>query len=374
MTYANHEAVPHRENVLDYFSEVDLFRVNHLVLPLSHEIGESTRFWRRRTGHGQYMLAYDNGKAAVRVLPERVVPQSVHRWRALKPEEKLRLACSRDGEGGGEAPQLVNRSAMADPRELNFEQVLECVDPCVLHYTGCGFDWLRDKYRLLGNFPSSWFGGKLPIAPCFHLDARDAMRGGTAAPDETKSGAMRDGTAAPDETKSGAMRDGSAASGETNSGATDDEEDRSRELYHREVMLCREKYAEEIRAQLEHGVLRVITGPASVIEQARRDARGSLGSRMTPATAVTIAGSSRPCTETRKEDGVRDGAQATPVTEVPAAVESAVDGPAPRFGAALGAAGPGRFPTAIDSLDSQGDASSGFESSWILAACARDFL
>lgn len=39
----------------------------------------------------------------------------------------------------------------------------------------CGCQWFRQKYRMLGNFPSAWFGGKLPIAPSFHLDARDVI-------------------------------------------------------------------------------------------------------------------------------------------------------------------------------------------------------
>lgn len=338
MTYANHEAIPPHEGVMDYFSEVDLFRVNHLVLPLSRAVGESTRFWRRRTSHGQYMLAYDNGKAAVRVLPGRVVPQSVHRWRTLRPEEKLRLEGT-GGEGASEAPELVNRSAMADPRELNFDQVLECGDPCVLHYTSCGLDWLRDKYRLLGNFPSSWFGGKLPIAPCFHLDARNAMVDHTASPNDD------------------------------NSGAVGDEKDGSRQLYHKEVMLCREENAEEIRAQLEHGVLRVITGPASAIKQARQDAQRSLALRGTPTTISTTVGPSQPCTQTEQES-VRGGAQAASVAEAPTAPGGGTVTAASSVGAVLGAAAQGRLPTA--SLE--GDAALGFENSWILAACARDFL
>ena len=28
---------------------------------------------------------------------------------------------------------------------------------------------------MLGNFQDAWFGGRLPIAPSFHLDARDAV-------------------------------------------------------------------------------------------------------------------------------------------------------------------------------------------------------
>ena len=31
------------------------------------------------------------------------------------------------------------------------------------------------RYEILGNFDDAWFGGALPIAPSFHLDARDAV-------------------------------------------------------------------------------------------------------------------------------------------------------------------------------------------------------
>lgn len=318
MTYVNHEAVPTRETINDYFSEVELFRVNHLVLPLSHEVRECTRFWRQKRQHGQYMLAYDNGKSAVRVLPGRIVPQSVHRWRTLRfeerdaanetrsktcPGEAVRIAgpeasgkptvgTSAERSGAGENcriqpasaegienkehkasgnglldegrkgeqaplhPPLANRSAMADPRELRFEEVLECSDPCVLHYPCCGLDWLRDKYRLLGSFPSSWFGGKLPIAPCFHLDARDAL-------DRPKVNGSDSGLA---------------------TGCSENKLDAGRELYRREVMLGPEEYSEQVHLQLKHGVLRSISGAANMIKQIR----GS-GADLDPAATQPIA-------------------------------------------------------------------------------------
>jgi hypothetical protein len=39
----------------------------------------------------------------------------------------------------------------------------------------CGERWFRSKYLMLGRFPDSWFGGRLPIEPSFHLDARDVV-------------------------------------------------------------------------------------------------------------------------------------------------------------------------------------------------------
>ena len=32
---------------------------------------------------------------------------------------------------------------------------------------------------MLGNFPSSWFGGTMPIQPCFHTDSRDVFSSGS---------------------------------------------------------------------------------------------------------------------------------------------------------------------------------------------------
>lgn len=407
MTYANHEAVPLREDVRDYFREASTFKVNHLLLPLSHEVGERTWFWRRRTTHRQYMLAYDNGKSAVKVLPGRIVPESVHRWRTLKPGERrgrldppsqesgVDVAGTTDlpvlGEEGAEAgstdecfatnavgsaddeqlggglekredsgggwqsglsqdgsDQLVNRIAMADPRELRFDEVLECSDPCVLHYPSCGLEWLRDKYRLLGSFPCSWFDGKLPIAPCFHLDARDAMH-------EAK------GAASSPEDEDGARKRPEGA------------EDRVRLLYRKEVMLCPDEHPEEMQAQLGHGVLCVIGGPARVIEQAL-DARGSPRSKVTPFTLLATKDRAHRSNGAKKErPSAREGTSGTEV-------EGAEGDPkvSPSVAAALRAAAEGQPPMAPsggndNSLEGVG-ASSGLDNAWILAACAREFL
>lgn len=366
MTYANHEAVPCREHVKDYFREVELFRVNHLLLPLSGVVGECARFWRRRTSHGQYMLAYDNGKAAVRVLPGRkVVPQSVHRWTTLRssdlrgiPEDVSPKREERGARGaikntkahsgdydfeGREANaeertdstrsnKLVNRTAMADPRELRFDEILECEDPCVLHYPSCGLDWLRDKYRLLGGFPSSWFGGKLPIQPCFHLDARDTINGGL---------------------------DGSQ-------GGQDAARDPARELYHREVMLHPEEHAEEIQRQLDYGVLRIFLGPANVIGKAVRAQRSrALGSPLTPALllrAEESGGESAVLQQASPERATNDSSLTGGTTSSNPGVTRIED----RGGSS--AAHTRRNTPENTALVT------GFDNNWILAACAREFL
>lgn len=410
MTYANHEAVPYREDVCDYFCEVDMFRVNHLTLPLSRSVGESTRFWRRRTGHGQYMLAYDNGKAAVKVLPGKIVPQSVHRWRTLRPSER---DCNPIGQGASDinsnpigqsvaadvpdatsppdgqevgreenasncegadgstqsvaqknnpkeeekdrrsrsGGHLVNRSALPDPRELRLDEFLECSDPCILHYPSCGLDWLRDKYLLLGSFPSSWFGGNLPIAPSFHLDARNAARD-DVAPSPSRS--------------------------KENEGA---EEDRSRELYRKEVMLSFEEHAEEARAQLDHGVLRIIAEPARVIDRARNALREAPGSRVTPSTLSATKGEAQ-----QPHGGVEEGSKGWTERDggASAALAAAMGGSSgvPILSPASGTATSNSASTSTvaaaglaeeDSAENVA-AAADFENSWIMAACLREFL
>lgn len=151
VTYANHEGVPETDAV-DYFSAVTLFKRNHLVVPLSDEARQAMRWWRDRTRRGQYLLCYDNGKSAVRLVPG-IAPTSVHAW---------------------SVPGLRRRTALADPRG-DLTELAHIEEPCVLHYVACGAFWLRTKYEILGNFDDAWFGGALPIAPSFHLDARDVV-------------------------------------------------------------------------------------------------------------------------------------------------------------------------------------------------------
>ena len=375
MTYANHEAVPCQEHVKDYFREADLFRINHLLLPLSSVVGECTRFWRRRTTHGQYMLAYDNGKAAVRVQPGRIVPQSVHRWTLMTLTSKdseddddvaVTISCSaredlrkevaegtsscsssfsgksqhneaRELSSQGRTPskrnKLVNRTAMVDPRELRVDEVLECEDPCVLHYPSCGLEWLKDKYRLLGGFPSSWFGGKLPIAPCFHLEARDAIQARFNAP--TGERARQDAA-----------------------------EDAVRELYRREVMLCPDEHAEEIRHQLDHGVLRAFSGPAIVIQKALRVQRGAPGEPLIPET-VTSTYASRTGSEGQGERVAHDE---TDSTDTESAISSVAEG------TSLGKNNVFLDRGSKGEADRNRPLAVGLDNSWILAACAREFL
>ena len=102
------------------------------------------------------MLCYDNGKSAVRVV-QGARPRSVHSW--ILPDPK----------------KMPSKTALVDPRALDLNRMRRCSDPCILHFVVCGLPWLKAKYEMLGAFEDAWFGGKLPIAPSFHLDARDAF-------------------------------------------------------------------------------------------------------------------------------------------------------------------------------------------------------
>ena len=174
-TYANHEGVAESPNVDNYFREVTLFKWNHHSLPLTSEVQRSMAWWRARSLHGQYLLCYDCGKSAVRLV-DGIEPSSPHAWRT----------------------PLKRVSALADARlDLSERVTNPGAMPCVLHYVSCGVFWLRTKYEILGRFEDSWFGGSLPIAPSFHLDARDVV----LAKDEAALTAFYDRHLAPPEAK-----------------------------------------------------------------------------------------------------------------------------------------------------------------------------
>jgi len=160
MTYLNHEGIPQREGIGDYFREVSLFRRHHSAVPLSERARSCMRFWMNRTNHAQYLLFYDNGKSACRVSST-AVPLSQHKWKL----------CS----GARSA------TAIADPRHLDIANCIKVDDPCILHFPVCGLSWMQDKYSTLGGFADCWLKGGVRIPQCFHLDCRDAfLRGGPA--------------------------------------------------------------------------------------------------------------------------------------------------------------------------------------------------
>ena len=178
---------------VDYFKEITLFRRHHLNIPLNSTTRQCMQFWENRTSHGQYMLCYDNGKSACRVVPG-ARPASVHTW--VKGPR---------GVGTGEedtAATMMSKTALVDPRNLNLANLRPCkgvegvvlavvvvvvvVPPlsavcrllyhslvcslfslswrgvvpgdtcCILHYVCCGLPWLTSKYEMLGAFEDSW--------------------------------------------------------------------------------------------------------------------------------------------------------------------------------------------------------------------------
>lgn len=165
--YANHEGVAEggpESGYTDYFQTITLFKTHHLRVPLSPKAADAMAAWRAASRRGQYLLCYDNGKSAVRLV-RGAKPRSVHAWSVP------------------DAANLRRRTALADARCLDAENVAREPEamPSILHFVACSRFWLRKKYEILGAFPDAWFGGTLPIAPSFHLDARDAVRTGDGA-------------------------------------------------------------------------------------------------------------------------------------------------------------------------------------------------
>jgi hypothetical protein len=60
LTYINQEGVPEVQQCADsdYFEHVTLFRKHHLSLPLQAGVGSAMEWWKSRTNHGQYLIAY----------------------------------------------------------------------------------------------------------------------------------------------------------------------------------------------------------------------------------------------------------------------------------------------------------------------------
>ena len=176
LTYLNFEGVPEKlfekndekagdPDFFNYFKHITLFRRHHSVVEMNSSSLEGMKYWERRRSHGQYFLAYDIGKSAVRILPN-VQCSNVHKFTIVgskKNKQKLKSNPHRERVC----------TAVIDARNFDPKTFYETQDPVILHYVVCGLPWLRAKYAMLGAFPNSWYGGKIPIAPSFHRDARD---------------------------------------------------------------------------------------------------------------------------------------------------------------------------------------------------------
>eukprot|EP00943_MAST-04B_sp_MAST-4B-sp1_P007790 g7790.t1 len=167
----------------DYFKNVTLFRKHHSIVSMDQRALESMKYWENRRNHGQYFIAYDIGKSAVRVMPN-VECTNVHKFTILNSKVSVGTSTTNavnyyDGEkidtSVVTSSNLRSCTAIIDGRNLNFDNYCKMTDPVILHYVVCGLPWLKAKYDILGAFPNSWYGGKIPIAPSFHRDARDLI-------------------------------------------------------------------------------------------------------------------------------------------------------------------------------------------------------
>lgn len=143
--YLNYEAVPERDEIGDYFREVDLFKLplgavqQHLPEPLASAQHITPQL-------KPYFHFYSNGKSAVRLTDAPPPPMSVHQFRH------------------------ANRSTVAVTSKGQF----------VLHYACCGFETFWTKYSTLGRFDDRWWGQHDIAASIgtFHLEARDVVMSG----------------------------------------------------------------------------------------------------------------------------------------------------------------------------------------------------
>jgi hypothetical protein len=140
--YLNHEALPESCDIDDCFREVQHFKVNPWLVPPQLE-PEIVRFWLQ--GRGQYFIAYDNGKPAVRVQPG-LTARGPHRF----------------SRRSGDLPTLPSETAW------------------ILHYANCGYAGFRRKYEMRGRFPDTRPDGT-PVKIDFHLLCRDTLASGDEA-------------------------------------------------------------------------------------------------------------------------------------------------------------------------------------------------
>ena len=144
--YLNFEAVPERDDINDFFREVDLFKVppplcRVPVVPATARLIQTTPQLLPT-----YFHFYSIGKSAVRLSATNMRPIGVHDFI----------------HSNGTYPGTLNQQ--------NY----------ILHYPCCGFESLWTKYVTLGRFPNQWWK-KYDIAAAigpFHLQARDVVATG----------------------------------------------------------------------------------------------------------------------------------------------------------------------------------------------------
>ncbi len=144
--YMNYEAVPERDEIGDFFREVDLFKVPpHLnKRRVTPDLVQAVR--RMPQLHPNFFNFYASGKSAVRLSAAGMRPTGVHHF--MGPDKRWEAGHS-------------NRHF-------------------ILHYACCGFETFWTKYVTLGRFTDQWWE-KYDIAQLvgrFHLEARDIVAAG----------------------------------------------------------------------------------------------------------------------------------------------------------------------------------------------------
>lgn len=144
VSYANFEAVPETEETGDFFRAVTLFKKPKLLrAPPSAD----AKALIDRSGQlaPNFFHFYDNGKSAVRLNAEGMLPKGVHSF--VRPGKYA----------SAQSPQQF-----------------------ILHYACCGFEAFWQKYQTLGRFADQWWNKYDIVASIgpFHLQARDAVMTG----------------------------------------------------------------------------------------------------------------------------------------------------------------------------------------------------
>ena len=146
INYRNHESVPEKFDISNFFSENNLFKKNKAVLnPYQKQLVNKwfTKF------DGIFFYFYANGKSAVRIDDD-AIPDGVHFF------------------------TYKNRILRQLKFKAPIKKLIEWDEPCILHFPCCGFRQFYNKYRFLGNFSDKNFN-KLPIKLPMHLKCRDII-------------------------------------------------------------------------------------------------------------------------------------------------------------------------------------------------------
>lgn len=149
--FHNLEALPERADIVDYFREATLFKVNFAFYGAARYTEEQLALAARASfAHGgpNWFNAYDNGKAATRI-DAGLIPHGVHIFQRL--------------ENGAPAPSRNRAVGEA---------------AAILHYPKCGLRNFNAKYAMMGAFSDKWFGEV--EAPLMHRKSRDIFARGDA--------------------------------------------------------------------------------------------------------------------------------------------------------------------------------------------------